>query len=176
VKITSAGANTNKLLIRIVVALAVAAVVFWVFSNLAKRRAEGKFRSSVESVATELIELAVKTEPVVDEINAAWRDAIFSDYNKRDFNEAILEVHHSRRRDISSIEERSADISQKIKAIVPPEGKEHDYERLKEIYLLFDKYSNMAIAPSGSLQTYSEQNNELSVEIRSAIRELEMMK
>ena len=34
----------------------------------------------------------------------------------------------------------------------------------------------MAVTPSGSLETYSQQNSELTVEIKSAVKELEMMR
>ena len=58
----------------------------------------------------------------------------------------------------------------------PPEGKDREFQRLKELYLLFDRYADMAVSPTGSLQTYSEQNGKLTVEIKSAIKELELMK
>lgn len=100
----------------------------------------------------------------------------FSKYDKRDFNEAIHSTRMIREKEIESIEKMTTELGQEIRTITPPEGKEKDYQRVKEIYLLFNKYAEMAISPSGSLQTYSEQNNTLTVEIKSAIKELELMK
>ncbi|MDI6763883.1 MAG: hypothetical protein QME83_12750 [Thermodesulfobacteriota bacterium] len=113
---------------------------------------------------------------MVDEINRAWREAIFSKYEKRNFNDAIREVQLNRADDIASIKRLSEEIAENIKKITPPVGKEKDYQRLKELYLLFNKYANMAVTPSGSLETYSQQNSELTVEIKSAVKELEMMR
>jgi len=78
--------------------------------------------------------------------------------------------------EISSIKELSESIAIDIKKMNPPEGKEKDFQRLKELYLLFNKFADMAVSPSGSFQTYSQQNSALTVEIKSAIRELELMK
>lgn len=41
--------------------------------------------------------------------------------------------------------------------------------------MTFVKYADMATDPSGSLQTYSERNSQLTMEVASLARELELM-
>ena len=160
----------------VIVALVISFVGYKIYLNLESRNAEREFSFFVGTVSGKMIKLAINSENVVDEISRAWRDAIFSDYNKRDFNVAIMEVRMMRANTISSIENLSEEIAKSIKKMNPPAGMESSYKRLKDLYLLFNKYANMAVAPSGSLQTYSRQNSDLSVEIKSAVKELEMMK
>lgn len=164
------------IVVSVIVALAISFVGYKIYLNLESRYAEREFSTFVETISGRMIKLAIDSEDVVDEINRAWREAIFSDYNKRDFNVAIIEVRIKRANDISSIKKLSEEIAENIKKMNPPVGKENDYKRLKELYLLINKYANMAVAPSGSLQTYSQQNTELSVEIKSAFKELEIMR
>ncbi|MCD6359712.1 MAG: hypothetical protein J7M38_02535 [Armatimonadetes bacterium] len=156
--------------------MAISFVGYKIYLHLESINAEREFSNFVGTISGKMIKLAIASEDVVDEINRSWRDAIFSDYNKRDFNIAIMEVRLKRANDISSIEKLSEEIAESIKNMNPPAGKENEYKRLKELYLLFNKFADMAVSPSGSLQTYSRQNSELSVEIKSAVKELEMMK
>lgn len=160
----------------VIVALAISFIGYKIYLNLEIKYAEEEFSSFVKTVSGKMIKLAIDSESIIDEINTAWREAIFSDYNKRDFNIAIRQVVTNRYEQILSIKKLSDEISKDIIDKYPPAGKENEYKRLKELYLLFNKYANMAILPSGSLQTYSEQNSKLTVEIKSGIKELEMMK
>jgi len=160
----------------VVVALVISFVVYKFYQNIERRNANRKFSILSRAESEKMIKLAIMSEDVVEEINKAWREAIFSEHRKRDFNYAIMEVRGKRVTDILSIESLSKEIGEDIKKMNPPEGKEKDYQRLKELYLLFNKYADMAVTPSGSLQTYSQQKSELTVEIKSAIKELEMMK
>jgi predicted nucleic acid-binding Zn-ribbon protein len=164
------------IVVSVVIALAISFFGYKFYLNIEKRNSNRHFSSRVGAISGRMINLAINSETVVDEINRAWREAIFSKYEKRDFNDAIMEVRLKRADDIASIERLSEEIAENIKKITPPVGKEKDYQRLKELYLLFNKYANMAVTPSGSLQTYSQQNSELTVEIKSAVKELEMMR
>jgi hypothetical protein len=164
------------IVVSVVVALAISFVGYKFYQNIERRTANIEFSALVRAESGKMIKLAIISEDVVAEINKAWREAIFSEYRKRDFNYAIMEVREKRAADILSIESLSKEIGEDIKKMNPPEGKEKDCQRLKEIYLLFNKYADMAVTPSGSLQTYSQQNSEITVKIKSAIKELEMMR
>lgn len=164
------------IVVSIIVALVISFIGYNIYIKIEADKAEIEFSNFVTSVSGKMIKLAISSESVVDEINREWRDAIFSDYNKRDFNVAIMEVRRRRKYTISSIQKLSKDIAESIKKITPPAIMESEYRRLKELYLVFNKYANMAVDPSGSLRSYSRQNSELSSEIKSAIKELEMMK
>ena len=162
------------IVVSVILALAISFIGYKFYLNIEKRNAEREFSALVVSISGKLIKLAIDSEDVVDEINKAWREAIFS--KPRDFNEAIMEIRLKRAADISAISKLSTNISDEIKKMTPPNGKEKDFQRLKELYLLFNKYADMAASPSGSLQSYSQQNSQLATEIKSAIKELEMMK
>jgi predicted Zn finger-like uncharacterized protein len=162
--------------VSVIVALAVSFVGYKIYLNLESKYAEKEFSTFVGTISTKMIKLAIESNTIVDEIKRAWHEAIFSDSNKRDFEVAIGEVLINRADDILSVKKLSEEISKNIKNMNPAVGKENDYKRLKELYLLFNKYADMAISPSGSLQTYSQQSSELTVEVTSAIKELEMMR
>ena len=164
------------IVVSVILALAISFICYKFYLSIEKRNADKAFSALIVSISGKMIKLAIDSENVVDEINKAWREAIFSEHREHDFNDAIKEIRLKRADDITSIKNLSNDISEEIKKMVPPGGKEKDFQRLKELYLLFNKYADMAISPSGSLQTYSQQNNQLSTEIKSAIKELEMMK
>lgn len=164
------------IVVSVIVALGTSLLGYRFYQGVEKRNASREFAALVGSVSGKLITLGANSQDVVDEINKEWREAIFSEDRKRDFNDAILEVRTKRSSDISSLKRLSEEISTDIKNMNPAEGKEQDYQRLKELYLLFNRYADMAISPSGSLQTYSEQNSKLTVEIKSAIKELELLK
>jgi predicted GIY-YIG superfamily endonuclease/DNA-directed RNA polymerase subunit RPC12/RpoP len=175
------------IVVSVIIALVISFIGYKFYSNIEKRNAEiakeeqklqadREFSALVLAISGKMIELAIDSETVVDEINRAWREAIFSKDGKRDFNDAIMEVKRIRAYDISSIKSLKNEIAEEIKKMTPPVGKEKDYQRLKELYLLFNKYADMAVTPSGSLQAYSQQNSELTVEIKSAVKELEMMR
>jgi len=182
------------IVVSVIIALVISFIGYKLYSNIEKRnadiekrnaeiakeeqklQADREFSALVLAISGKMIELAIDSETVVDEINRAWREAIFSKDGKRDFNDAIMEVKRIRAYDISSIKSLKNEIAEEIKKMTPPVGKEKDYQRLKELYLLFNKYADMAVTPSGSLQAYSQQNSELTVEIKSAVKELEMMR
>ena len=163
------------IVVSVIIALLISFLSYKLFINFEKKKGEEEFSRYVVTINSKMVELAINSENIVDEINKAWRDAVFSE-NKTDFNVAIMEVISKRRLDIISLHTLSTDIEMKLKSMSAPAGKEREFQRLKELYLLFNKYADMAISPSGSLQTYSEQNSRLVTEIKSAIKEMEMMK
>jgi hypothetical protein len=164
------------IVISVIVALGISFLGYKFYQKVEKQNASREFSALVESVSGKLIKLASNSEGVVNEIKKDWYEAIFSEDKKGDFNLAIMAVHIRRADDISSLRDLSNEISLNIKKMNPPIGKEKDYQRLKEIYLLFNKYADMAISPTGSFQSYSQQDTRLGVEIKSAIKELELMK
>jgi hypothetical protein len=143
--------------------------------ELEAKKVEQEYLDSFNFVSKNLIPLAANTETVVDQIQREWHDSIFKKHKKRDFNIAIKEVYIKNQKNVKHIKELSTSIAFHLKIMVPPNGKENEYNRLKEIYLIFNKFANMAISPSGSLREYSRIQNELKVEIKSVIKEIEMM-
>jgi len=168
----------NKLIPTIVFSIVVAlAISFFgykfIYLKAQKVNAEREFSAFVASVTGDMLEMAITSEKVISSIIEQWRIAID---NRSDFNSAIKMVMRMKSVDIDALKLASKDITEKLRLMSPPEGKEADYQQLKNIYLLFNKYANMAISPSGSLLSYTTSNNELVTEVQSAIKELEMMR
>jgi hypothetical protein len=67
-------------------------------------------------------------------------------------------------------------IAEKIKELNdPPEKYKKSFDIAFELYSLYEKYTDMAISPSGSLVSYSQQGRELSSEIISKYKQFEVM-
>jgi len=74
------------IVVSVVVALGISFLGFKFCQNMERRNASREFSSLVGAVSGDLITLALRSEDVVNDINKEWRDAIFSEYKKRDFN------------------------------------------------------------------------------------------
>jgi hypothetical protein len=155
----------------VVVGLAVSFAGYNYFIKIENERSEKEFSEFVVSVAKDMIKLANESEKITDVVIEVWEKAI---EGNRDFNIAIKEAMRINSVGIESIELLSKDISDKIKKMKPPKSKEADYQQIKRIDLVFNKYANMVISPSGSLMSYKTLKNELTIEIKSAMRELEL--
>ncbi len=162
------------LVLSFVIAIVLSFGGYKIYQKVQIQKANADFSVMVDSVSSSMFMLAVDSEKLVDEIQKTWHSAIFS-YD-RDFNVALLELRRKRQKDITDLENRTNEIASKIKKMSPPPGKEADLKRLKEIYLTINQYAEMAIYPTGTLQSYAEQNNKLNIEVRSALRELELMR
>jgi len=173
----------NKILVySIVVALAISFCGYLVYNKIQegigseRRKAEAlEYGNFVSGITGKLVKMASLSEIVVDDINKEWRDAIFSGNKKKDFNEAIMEVSRKRADEIQVIEKCVMEIKLMITEFELPDSKSDEGKRIREIYLTFVKYADMATDPSGSLQTYSERNSQLTMEVASLARELELM-
>ncbi|BBO93073.1 zinc ribbon domain-containing protein [Desulfosarcina ovata] len=107
-----------------------------------QKRINENFDFSMRMISGDLFRMAQKSDLIVVEINNAWREAIFSETNKRDFNEAIVDVKESRSEDIKELIKLSASIEKSLKETVIPEGKQLQFDKIKEFYLLeFSKNS-----------------------------------
>ena len=106
------------IVVSVIIALAISFIGYKFYLNIEKRKAEvarekqklqaeiakekqklqadREFSALVVAISGKMIKLAIDSENVVDEINRAWHEAIFSKYKKRDFNDAIIEVHRER--------------------------------------------------------------------------------
>jgi hypothetical protein len=161
------------IVVSVVLALVISFAVFTVFRSFQVKKANREFAEMVGSVSTDLVGLAIESESLITEIKETWRRAIFE--KPTDFNIALAELMETRQRKITDIRQTTENIAGRLKGMTPPSGKERDFQRLKELYLLFYKYAEMAHSPSGNFQTYSQKTQELNIEIKSAIREMDMV-
>lgn len=162
------------LVMSVVAALVLSFAGYSLFQRIQTQKANKEFSIMVDSVSLSLLMLAADAEKLVNEIQGTWHDAIFN--QRRDFNAALAGLRERRSNEIQDLKYKTAEIANKLKRMNPPSAKEADYKRLKELYLTINQYAEMALYPTGTLQSYAEQNNKLNIEVRSAIRELELMR
>lgn len=93
-----------------------------------------------------------------------------------DFNLALLltQLYLTENQKINSIEASREDIRGLIKKLNSPPNEFKDlYDEIFELYGNYDKYIELATAPSGSLTSYNDAASELSSEIISGINKVE---
>jgi len=87
-----------------------------------------------------------------------------------------LKNYYSASGKLDEIEELSSEIKSSIKDLNnPPEGYEKAYDEVLELYTLAGEYTQMAINPSGSLVTFNQDRGQLSTDIVSKVKEIEVI-
>lgn len=164
-----------------ITACIIAASLFLFFSyrtyeNITQTAAQQELKKSIHTTSALLTTIVYESGPIISEFQSEWNDAIFSKYNKRDFNQAIAEVKIRNSEKIKRIESMLEDAEKSISITFTTKNEENNgYSRLKNIFLVVAKYAELAIAPSGSLQTYGQQVSSFTVEVKSALRELQLL-
>ncbi|MCP3029650.1 hypothetical protein [Halobacillus sp. A5] len=95
-----------------------------------------------------------------------------------DFNKVIsgLGEYYSSNGQIEEIESSSESIQTKIKELnTPPADYEKVYDKVVELYTMSEEYKELAIKPSGSLMTFNQTSEQLSTDIVSNYKEIEVI-
>lgn len=143
--------------------------------KLKNEQEKQEYLQSFFSITNDFLSLVSNSEAIIGEIQKEWYDAIFDKNKKRNINVAIKEAYLKRKTEVDNVKYLTKSVENDLKNLVPPSGKDGEYNRLKEIYLIINRYANMAVYPSGSFQDYSKQHGELAIEIKSVFKEIEMM-
>jgi hypothetical protein len=143
-----------------------------------------KYATNLKGTAEIMISTSTIAEDMLNQYHDVWSDAIFEDVayvnGERiwgDFNEAISAQHEAFVEDgsIKAIENGEEAVKMLMKKINnPPEQYKEEYEVVVDMYKVFDEYVGLAKSPEGSLQSFSEQARELSSELISLYKELEV--
>jgi hypothetical protein len=160
----------------IIVASLILFICYRAFENIQIRSAQQEMKKAVSDIQKSLIFISVESEILTDEIQTEWKEAIFSDYKKRDFNLAILDVMLRNDKRIQNIKIKIDEAGKAVSAALgnTSEGN-NQLPRLKDIYLVIAKYGEFAISPSGTLQSYGQQKTTLLLDVKSALRELQLI-
>ena len=76
--------------------------------------------------------------------------------------------------ELRKIEDKAKEIKDKISELNnPPKGYEKVYDELLDMYTFSEEYLEMALNPSGSLQSFNEDKNRLSSDILSQHKRVE---
>jgi len=149
---------------------------------------EKKFIANAKTALTEISVITSWTEPLIAFDIRIWRGAIFKedlywykeqypeysgDFYLKEFNGAIVEALRLNKKEIGKIMKCQSRIEKMIKDLDSPPTKYKDLK--KSIIVLYGyaiDYSNFAISPSGSYQSYLEATNDLNSKIKTQAREI----
>ena len=181
VKLKAPGINKKALGIVAAVILVIIAGAFGLkYSNEQKaikqaEEASKKYREDLETISLSMLSGAVTAETCGNLMKKVWSNAIYekADYetdkytkeNGRfvdDFNDALLNLYidNDYSKKIESIESNQESVAQSMKDMKnPPDDWKDAYDDLKSLYDAYIKLTNMAVNPTGSLQTFSNDFN-----------------
>ena len=177
-----------KVIIGIVVALLlVGGTIIFGVSQYQKKKAAEEYAQRVETYADNLesatdsmLTGASDAEACGNLIKQVWYNSIYEEiddttdkytrpngYFVSDFNDALanLSADTSFQNKISSIEDNQEKVSSLMRELKnPPKEYKDAYEAISELYDAYLSLTNLAIDPSGSLQTYSTNFNDADSE------------
>lgn len=169
----------------IVAVLAIAGVIGYSIhkENLAKEAAQisADYAANMELVSYTMLMGAIDAEDAGNLIKQVWYNAIYeerdsatdkytrpSGYWVDDFNEALGNLFSDKTftSQIADIEENQDTVATLMKQLKnPPEEHEEAYDAIKEYYDAYIELTNLAVNPTGSLQTFSNSFNEADTNV-----------
>ena len=140
-----------------------------------------EYASNLSLAVYSMLDGASEAETCGNLINAVWHNAIYEERDDStdkytrpngkfvsDFNDALsaLFADSDFTDDINEIMSNQDTVQGLMKNLMnPPKEFEEAYEAVKEMYDTYTSFTNMVISPTGSLQTFSTNFNELDSEM-----------
>ena len=196
VEVTKVAVNKKKLIAGIfVLVLIVGAIVGGIFikktvdKNNAEKE-EKKYYSKLESTTNIMLAGCADAESAAGLIHDVWKNAIYEeedsstdDYTKpdgyfvSDFNDALanLEADISFSKKVDGIRKNQITVEKAMKELKnPPEKYKEAYDTIKDFYESYLEFTRLATNPSGSLQSYTSDYNDLDSDVMSKYKKMEM--
>jgi hypothetical protein len=193
-KITEPKKSKRKTIISIITVLLLSFSVYIGYAKYEEKQREQQRREQQEklkeyeqlfkSTAEAMIATSITAEEMLNKYHDVWSDAIFNDYAEvdgeiiyGDFNEAVSAQRQSfeEKGTIELLEKSQKIIATSMKKLNnPPDEYKEEYDVLMDMYKVFNEYIDLAKTPEGSLQSFSEQTRELSNDLTSLYKELEV--
>nr|WP_027871432.1 zinc ribbon domain-containing protein [[Eubacterium] cellulosolvens] len=190
VEVTGVKMNKNtKKIVAIVAAVVVVAIaaIFGVQhvqkQNAAKEaaRISQEYGENLELVTHTMLSGATDAETCGNLIKKVWYNAIYEErdietdkytrsngYSFDDFNTALANLFTNKKfkSEISGIEDNQTTVQGLMKDMKnPPDEYKDAYDALSKLYDAYTKLTNLAINPTGSLQTFSNNFNDADTEV-----------
>ena len=169
-KSKSTSKTRNKIFIIVGVIIIVSLVLFIVISSQSKNKAEN-YQKNLKTAAHTMLSGAIQAESCGNLTYKVWYNSIYEERNSEtdaytrpngyfvsDFNIALQNLFDDTeyQSKIESIKSNRTEVQNLIKELNdPPKEYEDAYSSLLELYDAYIDLTNIAISPSGSLQTYS---------------------
>lgn len=167
-------------IISLLVMIAGVVTTLFIVKNNEKKREE-EYRENYTKILDEIFDSALDAENCASLTRKVWYNTIWEEDDEEtdeftkengkfidDFNDSLYNLHSSLEYNtkISSIEKSKSVVSDLMKQMKnPPKGWEEAYDELRELYDLYNSFTNMAINPSGNLNSYTEKYNTLDSDI-----------
>lgn len=186
-KLAKAAKNRKKrlgIIIGAVIAVVVIGVIIGVFANQASNT--NKFNNYVDSynkVVQNMLSGAADAESVTNTAKRVWYSAInekyksgwdsdIQDYYSKDFNTALASMYAdaSIKTKVSSIKTNQDLVKAEMQEIQGAPGEfSNSYSTINDMYDTYLKFTNLAISPSGSYQSFSTEVNQLDSDFIAAL-------
>lgn len=194
ISIQSDPAKRKKLITGIIAAVVVIIIAIAGFfamqsSKAANERAD--YISNLNSVYLSMVSGGAQAEDVCNLTKSVWYNTIFEEYDLEtnkytrknngagsfydDFNDAltVLFTDKDMVSQISSIKENKTLVDSLMKDLQnPPEDLKNVYDLALEAYDSYTSLTDLAVSPSGSLQSYADEFSESDSALASAVKKL----
>lgn len=196
VEVTKVSVNKKKVITVVSVAIVVIlAIISGIFAknSIDKKNAEKSakaYYNKLESATSTMFLGCASAESAAGLIHDVWYNAIYEktdastdEYTKpdgyfvSDFNDALfnLQTDTSFSDKISDIEKNQESVEKLMKELKnPPAEHKEAYDTLKEFYDCYLEFTSLATNPNGSLQSYTNDYNDLDSEVMSKYKKMEM--
>ncbi len=168
--------------IAVALVLVLGIVIFSIIQKQNAANISANYSENLSTATTTMLVGAVKAESAGNLIKSVWYNTIYEERDTKtdkytrndwgtfndDFNDSLSKLFSdsSFKIDISAIEINQSTVSELMKALKnPPEEYEEAYDAIKELYDSYLELTNLAINPSGSLQTFSSNFNNADSEV-----------
>ena len=182
--------NTKRNIIIAVVAILLIVVLFFAGSSMQKQNRADAYAETLETAAYTMLLGAAEAEEAGGLIRNVWYNAIYEEYDSEtnkytrpngyyvsDFNEALANLFSDSTfmSTISSIKSNQETVASMMKDLQnPPEGFEEAYDAMKDFNRAYTSLTNLAIDPTGSLTSFTQDFNDADSDAVNCYNALEL--
>lgn len=173
-------AKTKKVLFGFGALLVITIITIIGFSLINTQREKGAFNTYIDNLSNSQ-SIMLTGGAIAEELNnltaLVWRNSIYEESDRKtdkftkksngiffdDFNDALTALYNDveTQEKIADLEENQVVVLAIMKDLQnPPKGLENCYETITDLYTAYQSLTDLAINPSGSLQSFSAEKNE----------------
>lgn len=153
----------------------IAAVAAFINNNAKKQAAEearNEYISNLQMFVSTTLQGAARAETVCNLTKQVWHDTIFEEFNvdtveytktngkfNEDFNTSLQSLYASDEmiESVTAIKANQGSVDELYKLLLNPDSEfEKCFDEVEALYSVYRQFTNLAISPSGSLQSYAE--------------------
>ncbi len=179
--------NKNNRKRKFLIALCVVGMILFL---IGKKVREKYYAVTYQNTANMMLDGCVDAEESISLIHDVWNNAIWEErdsetdkYTRKsgefvdDFNDALENLFSDDEfmREIEKLQNNQQEVKQSMKKLKnPPRKYKDEYKDIKELYKKYLEFTNMAINPRGSLESFTKSFNNLDTELVEEYEKIEM--